>query len=360
MDTASYVNRLLEEALDTRASDVHLEPRAEVLQIRQRVDGFLVPVGSVSKEEMYPLISRLKVMGNLDIGEKRLPQDGALTVTHRGERVDVRVSSMPTLYGEKLVLRLLRNRPEQMSLAELGMEEEEQKRLTEIIRRPGGLILVTGPTGAGKTTSLYAILQELNREEVNVVTLEDPVEFQLAGVNQIQVNNKAGLTFSRGLRAVLRQDPNIIMVGEIRDAETADIAIRAALTGHLVLSTLHTVDACSSITRLLDMGIEPYRIASALTGVVAQRLVRLICQKCKGKGCDDCRQMGFKNRTGVFEILSVKEDFHPLIVDRAPLSRLRQNFRKAGMRSLSDAMLEKVMTGETTISEYHRVVDVYE
>ncbi|EGK13037.1 type II general secretion pathway (GSP) E protein, partial [Desmospora sp. 8437] len=191
-------------------------------------------------------------------------------------------------------------------------------------------------------------------------TLEDPIEFQLSGVNQIQVNPKSGLTFARGLRAVLRQDPNIIMVGEIRDEETADIAIRAALTGHLVLSSLHTVDACSSVTRLLDMGVAPYRIASALTGVVAQRLVRLICQDCKGKGCEDCRQVGYRNRTGVFEVLEVEEDFHPLIVERAPLSRLRQTLRKAGMRSLSDATLEKVMTGETTISEYHRVVDVHE
>lgn len=360
MDAAQYATRLLEEAINSRASDIHIEPREEELCIRQRVDGFLISVDSLPREDMYPLVSRIKVMGHLDIGEKRLPQDGALTVTHRGERVDVRISSMPTLHGEKLVLRLLRNRPERMTLSELGMGEEEKNRLEGVIRRPGGLVLVTGPTGSGKTTTLYAILQDLNREELNLVTLEDPIEFQLSGVNQIQVNPKAGLTFARGLRAVLRQDPNIIMVGEIRDEETADIAIRAALTGHLVLSSLHTVDACSSVTRLLDMGVAPYRIASALTGVVAQRLVRLICRECKGKGCEDCRQIGYRNRTGVFEVLEVKEDFHPLIVERAPLSRLRQTLRKAGMRSLSEATLEKVMTGETTISEYHRVVDVHE
>ncbi|PTX65021.1 general secretion pathway protein E [Melghirimyces profundicolus] len=360
METATFVTRLLEEAIDAGASDLHIEPGAERLRIRQRVDGFLIPVDAPPREETAPLISRIKVMGHLDIGEKRLPQDGALSLTHRGEKVDVRISSLPTLYGEKLVLRLLRNRPGKMTLSELGMGETEMKRLREIIGRPGGLVLVTGPTGAGKTTSLYAILQELNREEWNLVTLEDPVEFQLPGVNQIQVNNKSGLTFARGLRAVLRQDPNIIMVGEIRDKETADIAVRAALTGHLVLSTLHTVDACSSITRLLDMGMEPYRIASALTGVVAQRLVRLICRGCGGKGCDACRQSGYKNRTGVFEVLAVMEDFHPLIVDREPLSRLRRTFRKAGMRSLSDGVLEKVMRGETTLSEFHRVVDVHD
>ncbi|MFC4076627.1 GspE/PulE family protein [Salinithrix halophila] len=360
LDAAAYVSGLLEEAVRMRASDLHIEPRSDHLCIRQRVDGFLVQVDRLEKETMYPLISRLKVMGNLDIGEKRLPQDGALTLTVDGERVDVRVSSMPTLHGEKVVLRLLRNRSELMSLQELGMGEEERKRLTQLIKRTSGLLVVTGPTGAGKSTTLYAILQELNREEVNLVTLEDPIEFQLSGVNQIQINPKAGLTFARGLRAVLRQDPNIIMVGEIRDQETADIAIRAALTGHLVLSTLHTADASSTITRFLDMGIEPYRIASSLIGVAAQRLVRLICRDCRGKGCHDCRQMGYRNRTGAFEVLSLKEEFQPMIVERAPLSRLRQSFQKAGMRSLSDVILEKVMTGETTISEYHRVVDSYE
>lgn len=360
MDAAQYVNQMLEDAVASRASDVHVEPRADQLCIRQRVDGFLVPVDQLPKEEMYPLISRIKVMGHLDIGEKRLPQDGALTITIREERVDVRVSSMPTLHGEKIVLRLLRNRPELMSLTDLGMGQEERKRLNRLITRPNGLLITTGPTGAGKTTTLYAILQALNKEESNLVTLEDPIEFQLPGVNQIQVNQKSGLTFAKGLRAVLRQDPNIIMVGEIRDQETADIAVRAALTGHLVLSTLHTADAPSCITRLLDMGIEPYRIASSLTGVIAQRLVRLICKDCQGKGCEICRYIGYRHRTGAFEVLSVKEEFQPLIVERAPLSRLRQTFQKAGMRSLQDVIMEKVMTGETTISEYHRVVDSYD
>ncbi|WP_142504600.1 GspE/PulE family protein [Melghirimyces algeriensis] len=360
MDTAGYVSRLMEEAIEARASDIHIEPQMDSLQIRQRVDGFLLFVDSLSKENIQPLISRVKVMGHLDIGEKRLPQDGALTVTYQGERVEVRVSSVPSVHGEKLVLRLLRNRPERMSVAELGMGATEKQRLQEMIGRSRGLILITGPTGSGKTTSLYAILQELNRQELSLVTLEDPVEYPLSGVNQIQVNNKAGLTFARGLRAVLRQDPDIIMVGEIRDVETADAAIRAALTGHLVLSTLHTADACSSITRLLDMGIEPYRIASALTGVVAQRLVRLICKQCEGNGCEKCWYKGLKGRTGVFEVLTIKEDFHPFIVNRAPLSRIRQKFRNKGVRSLAESILEMVTNGETTLSEYHRVVDVHE
>ncbi|SDW09419.1 type IV pilus assembly protein PilB [Marininema mesophilum] len=357
MDAASYVSTLLEGAIRGRASDIHIEPRLEHLCIRQRVDGFLIEGDRVEREKMHAIISRIKVMGHLDIGEKRLPQDGALTVMVDEERVDVRISSMPTLHGEKIVLRLLRNRPELMSLAELGMGEEEQKRLKGLIQRPSGLLIVTGPTGAGKTTTLYAILQELNRAETNLVTLEDPVEFQLPGVNQIQINPKAGLSFAYGLRAVLRQDPNIIMVGEIRDRETADIAIRAALTGHLVLTTLHTADASSTITRFLDMGIEPYRIASSMVGAVAQRLVRLICRECRGKGCYSCRQQGYLHRIGAFEVITLKEEFQSLIVERAPLSRLRQCFQKSGMRSLADVILEKVMTGETSIAEYHRVVD---
>ncbi|SFS80155.1 GspE/PulE family protein [Marininema halotolerans] len=360
MDITDYVSTLIEEAIRGRASDIHIEPRADHLCIRQRVDGFLVEGDRIEKERMHAIISRIKVMGHLDIGEKRLPQDGALTVTIDGERVDVRISSMPTLHGEKVVLRLLRNRPELLSLEELGMGEEEKQRLLALIQRSSGLLVVTGPTGAGKTTTLYAILHQLNRVEQNLVTLEDPVEFQLVGVNQIQIHPKAGLTFAHGLRAVLRQDPNIIMVGEIRDRETADIAIRAALTGHLVITTLHTTDASSTITRLLDMGIEPYRIAASLVGAVAQRLIRLICKGCRGKGCDRCQQQGYLHRVGAFEVVAIKEEFQPLIVERAPLSRLRHSFQKLGMRSLADAILEKVMTGETSIAEYHRVVDAHD
>lgn len=358
MDAAQTVTELLEETIRSGASDLHMEPQHDHVSIRQRVDGFLVPLRRFPKETLGALVSRIKVMAHMDIGEKRLPQDGAMVMYHRRERVDIRVSSMPTLHGEKLVLRLLRNRPELLSLSELGVVREEAERLRAMLVKPGGLIIVTGPTGAGKTTTLYSMLQELNRPERNVVTLEDPVEFQLPGINQIQMNRRAGLTFAVGLRAVLRQDPDIIMLGEVRDRETAEIAVRAALTGHLVLTTLHTIDAASSITRLLDMGIEPYKIASALTGVVAQRLVRLICRHCKGQGCEKCHQTGYRRRTGAFEVLVMKEEMQPLVVKHASLSQLRHAFKKAGMRSLQEVILEKVLTGQTTVTEYHRVVEV--
>ncbi|MDR6224943.1 GspE/PulE family protein [Desmospora profundinema] len=358
MDAAQTVTELLKEAIESGASDLHLEPRIDHVCVRQRVDGFLVPVSRFPKEALGALVSRIKVMAHMDIGEKRLPQDGAMAVHHQTERVDIRVSSMPMLYGEKLVLRLLRNRPELLSLSELGMGVDEAARLKTMIGMPGGFIIVTGPTGTGKTTTLYAMLQELNRPERNVVTLEDPVEYQLPGVNQVQINRKAGLTFAMGLRAVLRQDPDVIMVGEVRDRETADIAIRAALTGHKVLTTLHTTDAPSTITRLLDMEIEPYKIASALTGVIAQRLIRLICSECRGPGCEHCHQTGYRRRTGAFEVLLMIEEMQPLVVERASLSRLRQAFNREGMRSLQEVVLEKVLTGQTTVAEYHRVVEV--
>ncbi|WP_170105342.1 GspE/PulE family protein [Desmospora activa] len=358
MDAAQTVTELLEETIRSGASDLHIEPQHDHVNIRQRVDGFLVPLRQFPKETLGALVSRIKVMAHMDIGEKRLPQDGAMMMQDRRERVDIRVSSMPTLHGEKLVLRLLRNRPELLSLSELGVGKDEAERLRSMLTKPGGLIVVTGPTGTGKTTTLYSMLQELNRSERNVVTLEDPVEFQLPGINQIQMNRKAGLTFALGLRAVLRQDPDIIMLGEVRDRETAEIAIRAALTGHLVLTTLHTLDAASSITRLLDMDIEPYKIASALTGVVAQRLVRLICRYCRGVGCEKCHQTGYRRRTGAFEVLALKEEMQPLVVERASLAQLRNAFKKAGMRPLQEVILEKVLTGQTTIAEYHRVVEV--
>ncbi len=357
MDAAAFVSQLLEQAIDGRASDIHIEPQAEELRIRQRVDGFLVLTNRMERDHMYPLISRIKVMAHLDIGEKRLPQDGAMTVTHKGERVDIRVSTMPTLHGEKVVLRLLRNRPELITLTELGIGETEQSRLDRLILRRNGLIIATGPTGAGKTTTLYAILKELNRIEQNIVTLEDPIEVQLPGLNQIQIHPKAGLTFAHGLRAVLRQDPNIIMLGEIRDLETAEIAVRAALTGHLVLSTLHTIDSCSAITRLIDMGIAPYLVASALKGIIAQRLIRLICKGCEGTGCQECNQIGYQGRTGVFEILVIDELLERLIVEKTPLNQLREITRETGMRTLAEAIKEKVEQKKTTQLEYFRVVN---
>ncbi|MGI6127503.1 MAG: GspE/PulE family protein [Planifilum sp.] len=356
MDVASYVNEMLDRAIRDRASDIHLEPQAEGLRIRQRIDGHLVTMSVLSRAEMLPVISRIKVMGHLDIGEKRLPQDGAMSITCEGERVDVRVSTMPTLHGEKVVLRLLRHRPE-LTLSELGLFPEDLARLRRLIFRPHGLVIVTGPTGSGKTTTLYGILQELNRPEVNIVTLEDPVELQISGITQIQINPKAGLTFAQGLRAVLRQDPDLIMVGEVRDEETADIAVRAALTGHRVFTTLHTGDGASAITRLLDMGIASYRVASAINGVIAQRLVRLLCPRCRGDGCDGCQNTGYFGRTGVFEVLEIDSEIQRLIVEKVSVSRLRQAFRRKGFRQLEDAVLDKVQEGLTTREEGFRVVE---
>ncbi|PRX41698.1 general secretion pathway protein E [Planifilum fimeticola] len=357
MDVALYVSEMLDRAIQNRASDIHLDPQPEGLRIRQRIDGHLVTTHVLSRSEMIPVISRIKVMGHLDIGEKRLPQDGAMSITSRGERVDVRISTMPTLHGEKVVLRLLRHRPEFLTLSELGLVPEDLERLLRLLSRPHGLVIVTGPTGSGKTTTLYGILQELNRPEVSIVTLEDPVELQISGITQIQINPKAGLTFAQGLRAVLRQDPDLIMVGEVRDQETADIAVRAALTGHRVFSTLHTGDGASAITRLLDMGIAPYRVASALNGVVAQRLVRLLCSRCRGSGCEECQKTGYFGRTGVFEVLEIDQELQRLIVERAPLSQLRRAFREKGYRSLEDAVTEKVREGLTTREEGFRVVE---
>jgi len=339
MDIPASIAKLLERAIDMRASDIHVEPQGDGLRIRFRIDGFLTVIDRIPPEWMWRYVSRLKVMGHLDIGEKRLSQDGAMTIRHRGEKVDVRISTMPTVHGEK-VLRLLRDRPDGWMLAELGMDEPELSRVTRLIARPHGLIVVTGPTGAGKTTTLYAMLRELNRPETNIVTLEDPVEFQMEGVNQIQIHPKAGFTFAAGLRAVLRQDPNVIMVGEIRDRETADIAVRAAMTGHLVLSTLHTPDALSSITRLLDMGVEPYRVAATLIGAVAQRLVRRVCGSCGGEGCPDCQQTGYRGRTGVFEVITVDEALSRGIAEGWSSERMRKHLLLRGVHTIADRVKE--------------------
>lgn len=357
MDIVSYIRDLFCHAISQRSSDIHIEPQAEMLRIRQRVDGFLVETDEISPDYASPIISRLKVMGNLDIGEKRVPQDGAMTITQDGMTVDVRISTIPTLHGEKVVLRLLKNRSEAITLDELGIAAEERDRLLQLLTRSSGLIIVTGPTGSGKTTTLYAMLQFLNKAETNLVTLEDPIELQLAGVNQIQIHPKAGLTFAQGLRAILRQDPNVIMIGEIRDKETADISIGAALTGHLVLSTLHTVDGASAVTRLLDMKMEPYRIAAALSGVIAQRLVRLRCRHCQGKKCPRCHQTGYSGRTGAFEVISIGEEMERLIVKQSSLTEMRQLLRAKGMRSLDQVLLTKVKQEETTFEEFVRVID---
>ncbi|MBA4493267.1 GspE/PulE family protein [Paenactinomyces guangxiensis] len=357
MDIVTYISNLFERATELRASDIHIEPQADGLRIRLRVDGFLVEIDRLPKQKIPAVISRLKVMSHLDIGEKRVPQDGAMAIASKEGKLDVRISTLPTLFGEKIVLRLLRNRPETASLDQLGMEREEIKRLQRLLAHASGLLIVTGPTGAGKTTTLYAMLQYLNHKEANLVTLEDPVELQIPGINQVQIHPRAGLTFAQGLRAVLRQDPNVIMVGEIRDRETADIAIRAALTGHLVLTTLHTSDGASAVTRLLDMNIEPYRVAAALSGVVAQRLVRLVCNHCGGEGCAECQEMGYRGRTGAFEVIIMEEGVQQLVVNRSPLTELRQYFQSRGMSSLREAVMAKVKKGETTYQEYIRVAE---
>jgi general secretion pathway protein E len=357
IDVIAFIDQLLAEAVQRNASDIHVEPHIDWLRIRQRVDGFLVQTEQLPPVYAAAVVSRLKVLSQLDIGERRLPQDGVLRVTVADISLDIRMSTLPTLHGEKVVLRLLRNRPEKYTFADLGMVTEEEQRIHRLLDRSSGLLVVTGPTGAGKTTTLYTILHRLNQIHANLVTLEDPIELQIAGINQVQIHPKAGLTFADGLRAVLRQDPNVIMVGEIRDDETARIAIQAALTGHLVLTTLHTVDAASVIIRLLDMGLEPYRVAAALQGVIAQRLVRRICPSCQGNQCDHCQQIGYKGRIGAFEVVSVDDALQQMIVRKALVLELRSYLRKIGVRSLRDTVLEQVNIGLTTFSEYVRVID---
>lgn len=346
--------------MQRRVSDIHFEPQAQGLRIRQRIDGFLIETDQISQEDASAMISRLKIMANLDIGEKRIPQDGTLTFTQLEGSYDVRISTMPVIHGEKVVLRLIKNRPEASTLDDLGMNDTEIRQIERLLTRASGLVIATGPTGSGKTTTLYTMLQYLNHPKRNVITLEDPVELQIAGINQVQVHPKAGLTFAKGLRAMLRQDPDVIMIGEIRDRETADIAIGAALTGHLVLTTLHTIDGASVVTRLLDMKIEAYRVAAALSGIIAQRLVRLTCKECQGTRCETCQHLGYIDRTGVFEIISVDEIFERMIAENSSLAGLRSYLRKKGVPSLSEAVMKKVKSGQTTMEEYFRVVDYAE
>lgn len=357
MDVIQFLTDLLGDAVRRRASDLHLEPFSEFMCIRQRVDGFLIETHRIPAEHAPALLSRIKVMSQLDLGERRLPQDGAMTIHLEEMAVEVRVSLLPTLYGEKAVLRLLQTKQELIQLHQLGMDQEELGRLEQVLRRYSGLVVVTGPTGSGKSTSLYAMLQCLNDSTRNVITLEDPVEVQIPGINQVQVHPKAGMNFSVGLRAILRQDPDVIMIGEIRDLETAEIAIRAALTGHLVLTTLHTTDAIGAVVRLMDMGIEPYRVANALSGVVAQRLVRKSCQYCQASSCQECQHTGYHGRTGVFEVLEVDDDFRRLIIESRTFQRYRNHFRQKGIRFLPEGFRRKVASGITTYEEMLRVMN---
>ncbi|MDY2984622.1 MAG: GspE/PulE family protein [Synergistes jonesii] len=369
------VNGILMESLRERATDIHIEPYEDRVAVRYRIDGVLSDRYMLSKGHQAPVTSRVKVMANMDIAERFVPQDGRIGISLGSRLVDIRVSSLPTQHGERLVLRLLDKARGLLTLEDLGMKAFERERMEELIRRPNGMILFTGPTGSGKSTSLYAILQRLARPQVNVITVEDPIEYDLPGVGQVQVNEKAGLTFANALRSILRQDPDIIMIGEMRDFDTAHIGIQASLTGHLVFSTLHTNDSISAVTRLADMGVEPYLIAGSLLGVVAQRLVRRICPHCKkeietsgivlkggvtkawrGEGCDYCGGSGYRGRFGLYEQFDVTPEIQEAISRGAPAHELRELARKGGFATLLELGLRAVSGGETTPEEMLRVV----
>jgi general secretion pathway protein E len=371
------LNALLLQAVKERASDIHIEPYEKELEVRLRIDGVLHRVLSPPKIIQDALISRIKIMSNLDIAEKRLPQDGRIRLLLGGRDIDIRVSVIPTFHGERAVLRLLDRKQGLLGLWEIGFSEEDGKALEEQLRRPDGIILVTGPTGSGKTTTLYASLTRIHTVDKNIITVEDPIEYQLKGIGQVHVNPRIGLTFASGLRSILRQDPDVIMVGEIRDLETAEIAMQASLTGHLVLSTLHTNDAPSALVRLIDMGIEPFLVASSLTAVLAQRLVRTICPHCKvsyapadielpyfssppqalfrGEGCEKCKDKGYLGRTGIFELLLIDNEIRPMISDRTDSQRMKTHAVSRGMKTLRQDGIGKVTEGITTLEEVLRV-----
>jgi type IV pilus assembly protein PilB len=377
------VNVIIQQAIKDRASDIHIEPDRRGVRVRYRVDGVLHEVMQVPKYVHAPLISRIKIMGDMNIAERRLPQDGRIHIRHEGKEFDLRVSSLPTVFGEKCVMRILDQSSILIGLNKLGMFAETQAELESIIVQPNGMILSTGPTGSGKTTTQYSVLNKINSVEKNIITIEDPVEYQLRGLNQVHVNRKAGLTFANAMRYFVRQDPDIIMVGEIRDLETAETAIQASLTGHLVLSTLHTNDAPSAVTRMVDMGVEPFLISASVIGVLAQRLGRRICANCKepykppadalrrvgfkmddlesvvfyrGRGCEQCRHSGYRGRLGIFELMVLNEEIQDLIVKRAPLSEVRNAALASGMKTLKMDGFQKVLEGITTVEEVMRVV----
>ncbi len=373
------VNRLLLQALELRASDIHFRPREDRLQVRFRVDGVLHEALALPRELHRPLVSRIKVMGRMDVAERRLAQDGRSTVAIGDREVDLRIASLPTSYGEQVVVRALDREGGLRSLGQLGMEEPVQRAFRALIGSSHGIILATGPTGSGKTTTLYAALGELDADEKHILTLEDPIEYQLPGVSQTQVNYKKGLTFASGLRSVLRQDPDVILVGEIRDIETARMAIQSALTGHLVLSTLHTNDALTAITRLVDLGVAPYLVSSSVIGVLAQRLVRKVCDGCRqevqpapglldrlgiarppgplqaGQGCQGCLQTGYLGRTGVFELLVVDQSVREAVAEGRRVEALKPSLVERGLRTLRMDGIAKAARGTTTLEEVARV-----
>ena len=349
------LNALLMQAARDGASDIHIEPYERHSSVRFRVDGTLREVVQPNRALHAALISRLKIMADLDIAEKRLPQDGRISLRLGQRAIDVRVSTFPGAHGERAVLRLLDKSLSRLTLASVGMKGATLQRLEQLIAQPHGIVLVTGPTGSGKTTTLYAALQQLDAAHFNIMTVEDPIEYELSGIGQTQVNAKIDLDFAKALRAILRQDPDIIMIGEIRDKETAQIAIQASLTGHLVLATLHTNDAVSAVTRLTDMGVEPFLLSSSLLGVLAQRLVRKICTACQGSGCTDCGHTGYQGRTGIFELLSVDDTLRERIHSRAAESELLSAAKRQGMTSMREDGEHLVAQGITSAQELLRV-----
>lgn len=386
------VNNIITRAVEMGASDIHLEPERNSFDCRYRIDGVLYPTVEIPLQEQAAVISRIKIMANMDIAEKRLPQDGRTRMNAAGRDVDLRISTFPSIYGENLVIRILDRTGGILELEQLGFSKDVLATFSQLIHRPYGIILVTGPTGSGKTTTLYAALNEINTLEKNIITLEDPIEYEIPHIRQSQVNVKAGLTFATGLRSIVRQDPDIIMIGEIRDKETADIAIHAALTGHLVFSTLHTNDAPSCATRLIDMGVEPFLVSSSIIGILAQRLVRTLCPYCKQEytpskelisqlglnireyprsyphisasnkfykevGCKKCKQRGYIGRSGIYELLIPNDKIKELVAQKVSATMLREQAIKAGMQTLREAGLEKVISGITSVSELLRVTE---
>lgn len=375
------VNNLLVQAIREGASDIHIEPEENSLRIRFRMDGILHEMPSPPKQMQLPVVSRVKIMSKMDIAKMRVPQDGRFDVRVEGKDVGIRVSTFPTYYGENVVMRLLDKTTSLYAIDRIGISKEDQKKLEQIINKPYGFVLSTGPTGCGKTTTLYAVLTAINSIGKNIITIEDPIEYTIPVVRQSQINPKAGLTFETGLRAILRQDPDIIMVGEVRDKQTATIAIQSALTGHLVLSTLHTNDAPSAVTRLIDMGVEPFLVASSVTAVIAQRLVRTICERCKesytpppefseepgltdlenpvlyrGKGCPVCRNTGYKGRTGIFEILTINDEIRELIMTKPSFDIILKAAQRAGMRTMKEDAISKALKGVIALEEALTVI----
>ncbi|BDU50197.1 type II secretion system ATPase GspE [Haliovirga abyssi] len=374
------VNVVLKQAIEDKASDIHIEPEEDELRIRFRIDGILHEVMKTPKNLESSVMTRLKIMSKLDIAEKRIPQDGRIELKYKEKDIDVRISTLPTVNGEKIVMRILDKSNVMINLENLGFEKENLEKFRKLIRKPHGIILVTGPTGSGKTSTLYGALNEINTLDKNIITLEDPVEYQLKIINQVQVKSDVGLTFASGLRSILRQDPDVIMVGEIRDKETAEIAIESAMTGHLVFSTLHTNSAAGTITRLIDMGVEPFLISSSIIGIVGQRLVRKICNSCKtehtaekeemlelnldatkeykissGEGCNSCKKTGYKGRTAIHELLIPNEKIRKLIIEKESSGAINKEAIKSGMKTMRDDGVTKILKGITTIEEVIRV-----